>query len=266
MIRACPVDRLMLGLSALALLIGAPSVQSTVLVFEPAAGTFGDFAVLPPGYGNRVTGAVQDGFLYGLDGGPTPHIVTAYNVGGLPVLFSWANDFGDLKHVIFAQEPHVFELQLVADPGYRVVLNSLDMAAWPYLDYTINSVEILNQNDTPLYSENSVLILGAINGSDPQHTHFDFSGISGTVLKIRYDSTNMDSDDIGIDNIDFSEAASVPGDVDGDGHVDVVDLLYLVDAFGSVTGDANYDPRCDFNSDGSVDVVDLLILVENFGT
>jgi hypothetical protein len=56
-----------------------------------------------------------------------------------------------------------------------------------------------------------------------------------------------------------------PGDVDGDGHVDVVDLLYLVDAFGSVTGDANYDPRCDFNGDGSVDVVDLLILVENFG-
>ena len=57
----------------------------------------------------------------------------------------------------------------------------------------------------------------------------------------------------------------VPGDVDGDGHVDVVDLLYLVDAFGSILGDANYDVRCDFNTDDSVDVVDLLILVENFG-
>ena len=56
------------------------------------------------------------------------------------------------------------------------------------------------------------------------------------------------------------------GDVDGDGHVDVVDLLYFVDAFGSVAGDANYDSRCDFNSDDSVDVVDLLMLVENFGT
>jgi hypothetical protein len=57
----------------------------------------------------------------------------------------------------------------------------------------------------------------------------------------------------------------VAGDVNGDGHVDVVDLLWLVDAFGSVTGDANYDARCDFNSDGSVDVVDLLDLVYNFG-
>ena len=58
----------------------------------------------------------------------------------------------------------------------------------------------------------------------------------------------------------------MPGDVDGDSHVDVVDLLYLVDAFGSMTGDANYDARCDFNNDGAVDVVDLLDLVYNFGT
>jgi hypothetical protein len=57
-----------------------------------------------------------------------------------------------------------------------------------------------------------------------------------------------------------------PGDVNFDGAVDVVDLLYLVDAFGSMAGDPNYDARCDFNSDGYVDVVDLLTLVEHFGT
>jgi hypothetical protein len=55
------------------------------------------------------------------------------------------------------------------------------------------------------------------------------------------------------------------GDVTGDDHVDVEDLLYLVDAFGSVPGDAAYDDRCDFNSDGSVDVVDLLTFIESFG-
>jgi hypothetical protein len=62
-----------------------------------------------------------------------------------------------------------------------------------------------------------------------------------------------------------SSVAATVGDVNGDDGVDVVDLLYLVDAFGSMTGGLNYDPRCDFNNDGSVDVVDLLILVENFG-
>jgi hypothetical protein len=58
----------------------------------------------------------------------------------------------------------------------------------------------------------------------------------------------------------------VAGDANFDGHVDVVDLLYLVDAFGTVLGDLAYNPACDFNTDNAVDVVDLLYLVDNFGT
>ncbi len=55
----------------------------------------------------------------------------------------------------------------------------------------------------------------------------------------------------------------VPGDISGDGSVDVVDLLYLVDSFGTLCGtDRSYDPLCDFNNDGGVDVVDLLYLVD----
>ena len=56
------------------------------------------------------------------------------------------------------------------------------------------------------------------------------------------------------------------GDANGDGHVDVVDLLDVVYSFGTVKGDAGFDPTCDFNHDGAVDVVDLLDLVYNFGT
>jgi hypothetical protein len=65
--------------------------------------------------------------------------------------------------------------------------------------------------------------------------------------------------DIGMDEFTWT------GDANLDGYVDVVDLLYLVDAFGTSSGDAEYDARCDFNSDGAVDVVDLLDLVYNFG-
>lgn len=72
--------------------------------------------------------------------------------------------------------------------------------------------------------------------------------------------------DRGVSFMDVYSAVRLAGDVDGDNFVDVVDLPYLVDAFGSVTGDANYDARCDFNSDGAVDVVDLLIMVDYFGT
>jgi hypothetical protein len=59
--------------------------------------------------------------------------------------------------------------------------------------------------------------------------------------------------------------ATIAGDVDNDGCNDVVDLLYLVDAFGTGIGDALFNPECDFNSDGYIDVVDLLTLVETFG-
>jgi hypothetical protein len=57
-----------------------------------------------------------------------------------------------------------------------------------------------------------------------------------------------------------------PADVDGDGAVDVSDLLWLVYSFGTLEGDPGFNADCDFNDDGSVDVSDLLILVKNFGT
>ena len=56
------------------------------------------------------------------------------------------------------------------------------------------------------------------------------------------------------------------GDNSGDGQVDVVDLLDLADAWGSLAGDADYNAASDFNHDGSVDVIDLLMLARNWGT
>ncbi len=56
----------------------------------------------------------------------------------------------------------------------------------------------------------------------------------------------------------------IQGDLDGDGHVDVVDLLTFADSWSKSTGDIGYDPACDFNSDGTVDTRDLLILAEHW--
>ena len=58
----------------------------------------------------------------------------------------------------------------------------------------------------------------------------------------------------------------LPGDADGDSHVDVSDLLILANAFGSSSGDPAYNADCDFNADGSVDVSDLLLLSGYWGT
>ncbi len=64
--------------------------------------------------------------------------------------------------------------------------------------------------------------------------------------------------DIGADEF------ATPGDINADGSVDVVDLLYFVASWGLTSGDLGYDARCDFNGDGSVDVVDLLHMAENW--
>ena len=50
------------------------------------------------------------------------------------------------------------------------------------------------------------------------------------------------------------------GDVNGDGLVDVSDLLAVMDAWGPCNGCS-----ADLNGDGIVDVVDLLEVVGNWG-
>jgi hypothetical protein len=63
----------------------------------------------------------------------------------------------------------------------------------------------------------------------------------------------------------WTRPAPIQGDVDGDGRVDVVDLLSFVVSFGTYSGDPAYVRACDLDRSGSVDVVDLIIMVENFG-
>ncbi len=57
----------------------------------------------------------------------------------------------------------------------------------------------------------------------------------------------------------------LPGDVNGDGRVDIEDLVLFSRAFGSRKGDPNYDPRADFNNDGVLDGLDLILLAYNWG-
>ena len=177
---------------------------ATVLLFKPATGSFSNYGLLPPGYGNRVESEVQDGFLYGLDGGPTPNVVVLYNAYFLPPLHTWDDDYGDLHNVVASE--NVFALALVADPGFVVTLNSFDMASWPHIDYTINYVAVLDQDLNELYRADQVVIYGTPDG--PRHTNFDFtdSGITGSILYIVFDSQNVDPDDVGITNINFSQA------------------------------------------------------------
>jgi len=58
---------------------------------------------------------------------------------------------------------------------------------------------------------------------------------------------------------------TIPGDVNGNGTVDVSDLFSLSKAYGSTSSSANWNPNCDFNRDRKVDVSDLRDLSKNYG-
>jgi len=58
---------------------------------------------------------------------------------------------------------------------------------------------------------------------------------------------------------------TIAGDVDRDRDVDTSDLFDLSRTYGSISGDANWDERCDINGDGRVDASDLFDLSKNYG-
>lgn len=60
-------------------------------------------------------------------------------------------------------------------------------------------------------------------------------------------------------------SAAIPGDINGDGKVDLLDLRILAAAFGSTPGDPRWNSNADINGDGRVDLADLTILAVHYG-
>ena len=59
-------------------------------------------------------------------------------------------------------------------------------------------------------------------------------------------------------------AKTLPGDVDGNGVVDIYDALVLAGAFGVSTGDKRYNADADLVVDGTIDIYDAIILAGDF--
>ena len=65
--------------------------------------------------------------------------------------------------------------------------------------------------------------------------------------------------------IDGKVKIKMLGDTNGDGIVDIYDLVTTANSFGFHSGDPGWDERADFNRDGIIDVFDLVIAAINFG-
>ncbi len=66
-------------------------------------------------------------------------------------------------------------------------------------------------------------------------------------------------------NLDLTATTRVPGDINGDGKVDVVDLAILGSVWGLRQGSAGFDARADLDGNGDIGLPDLAILASNYG-
>ena len=60
-------------------------------------------------------------------------------------------------------------------------------------------------------------------------------------------------------------AVTIPGDVDGNGRVNMGDIVSLCTAFSSTPGQPNWNPNCDIEGNGRIDMGDIVIACANFG-
>jgi hypothetical protein len=56
-----------------------------------------------------------------------------------------------------------------------------------------------------------------------------------------------------------------PPDFDGDGDVDVPDIMYCASKWGCQTGDPCYDACCDIDDDGDIDISDIMQVAAQWG-
>jgi hypothetical protein len=196
----------------------------TVLIFQPATGSYGNGAVLSQNYGDRVTAATQNGFKYGTTGGTTAHVTATYGGTGYGTATTWSGGYGNLQNIVYPNPNGTkFKLTLTADSGYDVTLKQFDLGGYG-ADYTINSVKVLNAAGTAIYTKSSVKVWGTASGA---HTTISFATpLKSPKLTVVFDSTNLGGGgyNVGIDNVQFGEA-----------------LVQKTTISGSVFNDANAD-------------------------
>ncbi|MCS6829753.1 MAG: Ig-like domain repeat protein, partial [bacterium] len=201
-----------------------------------------------------------------VDGNPVGSAVTnSSGVASVPYTIPSGAAIGDhVIEVIFAGDdplnPNSGRGILTVAPNVHTVSGRVELQ-----DYIADptdtpvTIEIRNPGDTTPLETHIVLLDGnAYSFGTTRAGTFDVAAKASHWLRQVRGSISI----TGNVTVNFS---LVNGDVDGDNEVSLLDLGELVAAFGSVPGDAQWNPNADLDGDEEVSLLDFGILVRNFG-
>ena len=155
-------------------------------------------------YGDRITTTTSGSFTYGSAEGFTPNVEVSY--GDNDPSF-WTAGYGNLTNVLYDETDVTgfITISFVADPGFEVVLHGFDLATFSGSDDTIDLVGVgVAPLSSSLFEDTNAVI------SATTSTVYNFlTPLQDSELVITIDARNIGglSDNIGIDNITFSQVA-----------------------------------------------------------
>ena len=202
------------------------------------------------------SGANQD--QSGSDGiGDTPYIIDGNNTDHYPLMKPWTAKSGHCVAVISVVTAKTVIGQgfgcnvtvTVADEGeYN---ESFSVAAYA------NTIGIGTQQVSGLNSSCQMVLNFAWSTTGLTYGKYTISAYAQPVAG----QTDMS----GIDFTLGTVTVTIPGDINGDFHVSLADLVLLANAYGSHPNQAKWNPNADINGNGIVDLSDLVLLANHYG-
>jgi hypothetical protein len=137
----------------------------------------------------------------------------------------------------------------IVGKGYTL---TIDFTVQNQLDFTQSSVEItLCSNSTVLRTYTVTLEPGA-------EASLSFTWETGDWAKGEYA--------VSASGIIISWAlVTIPGDVDGNHHVNIFDIVHMASVYGVRKPDPKYDSVCDIDGDGDIDIFDIVVAAGKYG-
>lgn len=191
----------------------------------------------------------------GKDGiGDIPYVIDANNQDNYPLMNPWAN----------IAVTNIIPSKTMVGQGYSLFINvtienqGYDTAILNATTYA-NTVIIATLTNITLTSKNSTTITFAWNTTGFAKGNYTVSAIAWPIPgEINIADNNKTADS--------TVKIGVPGDMNGDGKCNILDLVKVAGKFGKNKGDPGYDPNYDFNDDNKINILDLVKVARHFGT